>query len=114
MAGMYAEAPAAVERAYVPGSYSHCGASKHDGTPCEGAEGRDRQWILERVVLLKVTTADDVPAAPRRYLYDNKLVGSIPAEFSVLSALPSYAPSACCKVVATVSPLSGRWHPPTP
>ena len=60
MAGMYAEAPAAVERAYVPGSYNHCGASKHDGTPCEGAEGRDRQWILERVVLLKVTTPDDV------------------------------------------------------
>ena len=115
MAGMYAEAPAAVGRAYVPGYCSHCGASKHDGTPCEGAEGRDRQWILERVVLLKVTTADDVPDAPRRWLYSNKLVGSIPAEFSALSALSSYAPSACCKVVATVSPLSGSCdHPPTP
>eukprot|EP00232_Nephroselmis_pyriformis_P024564 CAMPEP_0182862512 /NCGR_PEP_ID=MMETSP0034_2-20130328/6107_1 /TAXON_ID=156128 /ORGANISM="Nephroselmis pyriformis, Strain CCMP717" /LENGTH=38 /DNA_ID= /DNA_START= /DNA_END= /DNA_ORIENTATION= len=38
---MYAEASAAVDGVYVPGSYS--GASKHDGTPCEGAEGRDRQ-----------------------------------------------------------------------
>ena len=58
VAGMYAEAPAAAERAYVPGSSSHCGARKHDGTPCEGAEGRDRQLILERVVLLKAITPD--------------------------------------------------------
>ena len=94
MAVMSPEAPAAVERSYLPGSYCHCGASKHDGTPCEGAEGRDRQLMLERVVLLKVTTPDYVPAAPRRYLWSNKLVGSIPAEFSVLSALGSYAPSA--------------------
>ena len=115
MAGMYAEAPAAVARVYVRTFRAlTVGQASTMALHARGRRVAIGNGYLERVVLLKVTTPDDELAAPRRWLYTNKLVGSIPAELSVMSALPSYAPSACCKNIATVSPLSGRWHPPTP
>eukprot|EP00232_Nephroselmis_pyriformis_P002124 CAMPEP_0182907160 /NCGR_PEP_ID=MMETSP0034_2-20130328/34289_1 /TAXON_ID=156128 /ORGANISM="Nephroselmis pyriformis, Strain CCMP717" /LENGTH=65 /DNA_ID=CAMNT_0025043039 /DNA_START=117 /DNA_END=312 /DNA_ORIENTATION=+ len=62
---MYAEAPAAVERAYVPGSF----------------------WVkLVLEVELETDTADDVPAAPRRQLQTNALTGTIPAQLSTLTS----------------------------
>eukprot|EP00232_Nephroselmis_pyriformis_P031108 CAMPEP_0182863470 /NCGR_PEP_ID=MMETSP0034_2-20130328/6656_1 /TAXON_ID=156128 /ORGANISM="Nephroselmis pyriformis, Strain CCMP717" /LENGTH=175 /DNA_ID=CAMNT_0024995677 /DNA_START=53 /DNA_END=578 /DNA_ORIENTATION=- len=70
------------------------GASSHGATGSGAyragwAGGRDLQW---EQLLAETDTPNVVPGMPCLRLHNNKLVGSIPAEFSVMTALPLYAP----------------------